>query len=144
MHEYVKLYDKYCQIICKICKAICITWQICQYAKYEIKYDKLYDMICNSWQFRRMSKIYMHNMQNMQNNMHNMTDMNPPSYICIICTPTLLMLLACQWGGHHDGASGILITWHKRVPTCLTHVCQLLYHHAAIVQQLTNMVQTCI
>jgi hypothetical protein len=34
-----------------------------------------------------MSKTYMQNMQNMYNNMHNMTDMNPPSYICIICTP---------------------------------------------------------
>ncbi len=57
--------------------------------EYEINYDKLYDMICNSLQFRRMSKTYMHNMQNiiMKNNMHNMTDMNPPSYICIICTP---------------------------------------------------------
>ena len=38
--------------------------------------------------------------------------------------------------------SGILTTWHERVHTCLYHVCQLLYH--AIVQQLTDMVQTCI
>jgi hypothetical protein len=39
-------------------------------------------------------------------------------------------------------ASGILTTWHKRVQTCLYHVCTVYVQCYAVVQQLTDIVYT--